>query len=428
MAKTYPVSYGEQTLYFSDDAVIFYATSNRPEVLPDPTELVEKALDHPYGTQRLEELVSPGNRIVLIVDDITRPTPRQLLLEMVTRRLSSVPDLDISIVLALGTHRPMTQEEIDKDLGVFARRYPVINISYLDKQRFAVAGEMPDGTPIRVYKEVMEADVIVGIGNIVPHIAAGWGGGAKIIMPGVCGKETTDAIHMLSCVKQNVLETCGSTENLFRKTMETLAKKVGLTFIVNTIMDDEKHLLGVFAGDFIEAHRAGVAYARQVLCPEIPERADILIVSANPANADFWQGAKPYVFAHFAVKRGGVLIFLLSAEQGLCGCAPAHQKAMEEYYNHSKEEILCAIAEGSATDILGMGEAFIRMQTEGFCKTLLVSNGLTKKEAQLLGFEKADTLESALVRARELAGPDATIGIIPQGGEVLCRERILPRS
>ena len=99
---------------------------------------------------------------------------------------------------------------------------------------------------------------------------------------------------------------------------------------------------------------------------------------------------------------------------------------MEEYYNRSEEEILRAIADGSATDILGMGEAFIRMQTEGFCKTLLVSNGLTEKDAQLLGFEKVDTLESALIRARELVGPNATIGIIPQGGEVLCRERSLP--
>lgn len=420
--ECYELSYGSRKLAFSDPHVIFCATAKRPEILRDPVELVEAALDAPYGTPRLEELVKPGSKVALIVDDITRPTPRQLLLEVITRRLSAIPGLQISIVLALGTHRPETQSEIDEDLGVFAKRYPIVNISYMDEARFAVAGEMPDGTPIRVYKEILEADMVMGVGNIVPHIAAGWGGGAKIIMPGVCGKETTDAIHMLSCIKQNVLETCGGTDNLFRRTMETLARKVGLAFIVNTVIDEEKHLLGVFAGDFIEAHRAGVAFAKQVLCPEIPARADILIVSANPANADFWQGAKPYVFAHFAVKRGGVMIFLLSAELGLCGCAPAHTQTLVEYYNQSEEKILEDIAAGKATDILGMGEAFIRLQTEGYCKTLLVSDGLTETDAQLLGFEKAGSLDEALARARSLVGTDAAIGLIPQGGELLCRE------
>ena len=420
MAKTYRLAYGEKFLEFSDDKVIFCATTKHISTLPDPVQLIDDALDTPYGTPPLERIVKPGDRVALIVDDITRPTPRRLLLDRVTKRLETIPQLSISIILALGTHRPMSAEEIAEDLGPFSERYPVVNISYLDKERFAVAGEMPNGTPIHVYKEVLEADVVVGIGNIVPHIAAGWGGGAKIIMPGVCGKETTDAIHMLSCTCQNVLETCGSVDNLFRRTMEALAKKVGLAFIINTVLDEEKNLRGVFCGDFVKAHRAGVDFARGILCPSIPQRADIVIVSANPANADFWQGAKPYVFAHFAVKRGGVIILLLSAEYGLCGCAPAHRQALLKYYNKSEADILQALAEEETTDILGLGEAFIRMQTEGFCKTLLISEGLGKDEAALLGFELVDDLEEAVQRARHLVGANATIGLIPHGGELLC--------
>ena len=421
MAETYRLAYGEKSLEFTDDNVLFCATAKCPDMMPDPVQIVEEALDAPYGAPPLEQIVKPGDQVAIIVDDITRPTPRRLLLDRIVRRLEKVPCLSLSIVLALGTHRPMTAEEIDEDLGPFSKQYPVVNISYLDKDRFAVAGEMPDGTPIQIYKEVLAADVVVGIGNIVPHIAAGWGGGAKIIMPGVCGKETTDAIHMLSCTHQNVLETCGSVDNLFRRTMETLARKVGLAFIVNTVLDEEKHLQGVFCGDFIQAHRAGVEFARKILCPSIPQRADIVIVSANPANADFWQGAKPYVFAHFAVKRGGVMILLLSAEYGLCGCAPAHTQALTRYYDKSETDVLRAIADGETEDVLGMGEAFIRMQTEGFCKTLLVSEGLGKEEAALLGFELANSLEEAVQRAKCLMGANATIGLIPHGGELLCR-------
>lgn len=423
VAPVYPVSYGEDTILFQDTdrRVIFYAEAGRPERLDSAENLLQAALDSPIGAPRLEALAHPGDTVSIIVDDLTRPTPRQLLLKAVTERLEKIPDLHIRIILALGTHRPMTEEEVEGDLGVFARRYPVVNISYMDAARFAEAGRMADGTPIMVYREVLESDLLIGLGNIVPHIAAGWGGGGKIIMPGVCGKETTDAIHILSCLHQNVLEVCGNPDNLFRRTLEELAGKVGLAFIVNTVLDGEGNLLGVFAGDFIQAHRAGIAFARRYLCPVIPRGADILIVSANPANVDFWQGAKPYIFAHFAVRRGGVMILLLSAEEGLCGGAPAHEAAIRTYYGRSEEEVRRAAAEKETGDILGLGEAFLRLQTQGFCHTILVSRGLTESDAALLGFEKAGSLEDAVARARRRVGARAAIGIIPQGGDLLCQ-------
>ncbi len=419
----YPISYGNETLEFQDNEgrVIFYAQAGQASPLPDPDALIENALSGPIGCPPLEALVKPEDTVAIIIDDITRPTPRQRLLRAVTTRLAGITGIRITLILALGTHRPMTQEEIETDLGEFAAKYPVVNISYTEEERFSTVGEMPDGTPIRVYKEILEADVLIGLGNIVPHIAAGWGGGAKIIMPGVCGKQTTDGIHILSCLDQNVVETSGNADNVFRKAMEELAGKVGLSFIVNTVLDENRNILGVFAGHYIAAHREGVRFAQQALCPLIPDRADILIISANPAHADFWQGAKPYVFALHAVKRGGVMILLLSAVEGLCGCAPAHEEAMRNYYAGSEEEIRSALQQGNIKDVLGLAEAFIRLQTAGFCHTLLVSDGLTEEDARLLGFEKVPDLDTAVKLALQRMGPDASIGIIPQGGDILCR-------
>ena len=418
----YPIAYGEKTLNFRDDdgRVIFYAKACKTVPLQDPDKLIETALSNPIGSLPLELIVKAGDTVAILVDDITRPTPRQRILNAIIKRLAGLPDIRISIVIALGTHRQMMQEEIEKDLGDFAHRYPVLNISYTDETRFAPCGEMPDGTPIRVYKEILEADTIIGIGNIVPHIAAGWGGGAKIIMPGVCGKETTDGVHMLSCLNQNVIKTSGNPDNIFRKTMEDLAERVGLSFIVNTVLDEEQNLLGVFAGHFIAAHREGVLFAQQALCPCIPAKADILVVSANPAHADFWQGAKPYVFAHHAVRQGGVMILLLSAEEGLCGSAPSHEKTMRKYYSKSEEEVRHALAIEDVSDTLGLGEAFIRLQTEGYCRTLLVSDGLTEADARLLGFQKTASLNEAVELALSWKGTNATVGIIPQGGDLLC--------
>ena len=164
-----------------------------------------------------------------------------------------------------------------------------------------------------------------------------------------------------------------------------------------------------------------MAFAEKVLCPPIPAPADILIVSANPANADFWQGAKPFIFAHRAVRRGGVMILLLSAESGICGCAPAHEQTIRKYYNAPPEVLHRVIAEKSEEDILGVGEAFIRVQTKDYCTVLLISEGISAEDARLLGFEKMPSLEQALEKAHRLMGEDAAIGIIPHGGEMLCR-------
>lgn len=417
----YQIPYGDRTVSCAAEHVVFYAVPQRPEPLEDSDVLIENALNAPIGAPPLETLIDPGKKIALVVDDITRPTPRKQILQHLSKKLDGIPGLDISLIIALGTHRPMTEEEIETDLGEFSHKYPVVNISYLDLDRFVLAGNMPDGTNIMVYREIVEADVIIGIGNIVPHIAAGWGGGAKIIMPGVCSEETTNAIHNVSNTQQDMLLTCGSTDNLFRRTMEDLAAKVGLSWIVNTVLDENGQILGVFAGDFIQAHRAGVSFAEKYLCPQIPELADILIVSANPAHADFWQGAKPFIFAHRAVKRGGVMIFLLSAEEGICGCAPVHEKTIRKYYNESAETLHRVIAEGAEEDVLGVGEGFIRVQTKDFCTAFLISEGISAEDAQLLGFEKMPTLESALEKACVLMGDDAAIGIIPHGGEILCR-------
>ncbi len=419
----YPIPFGDKEVLFKDTggSVIFYAQPIRPEKLPNADALIADALNNPIESPPLENLIKPGNKVAILVDDITRPTPRKKLIAALMQRINKISNVQTCIIIALGTHRMMTDEEIHQDLGEFALKYPVINIDYRDESRFVQVGWMPDQTPIQIYREILDSDVLIGIGNIVPHIAAGWGGGAKIIMPGVCSKTTTDAIHMLSFLRQNLLETSGSTENLFRATMESLASKVGLSFIVNTVIDQEKNILGVFAGNFISAHKKGIEFARQVLCPEIPDKADILIISANPANADFWQGAKPYIFAHSSVKPGGTIVFLLSAEEGLCGSAPAHQCVMRKYYDKSEQEIRQTLDSGSVSDVLGVGEAFIRIQTEGICKTILVSDGLSREDAALLGFEKADDLDSAVIAARRMMGEHANIGIIPDGGDILCR-------
>lgn len=422
----YKLPYGEENIEVevSDKNFLYYASPVVQETIPDRDEVIQNAFDNPIGTTRLEEIVSPEMKIAILLDDVTRPTPKRILLEEVLRRLEAahIPDENITLIVALGTHRTLTDQEIEHHYGRdMIRRFRFLNLDYKDTSAFVDLGTSGNGTPIQVYRAVVESDFKIAIGNIVPHIAAGWGGGCKMIQPGVCSERTTEVTHLMACTIQNVLEACGTTDNPCRREMEQIAGQVGLDFIINTVLDEHKNILGVFCGHYIEAHRAGVELARQVMCPQIPKRADIVIASANPADIDFWQGCKPYIFSHFGVRDGGVLIFLIHGREGLCGNAPQHEKTLRHYCAMGYDEIMKDVNAGVLEDIVGINVPLFIARVRDRVTTLCVSEGFSDQDIRDLGFLPCASPEEALSKAFDLLGADASVGIIPFGGETLVR-------
>lgn len=407
-----------------DPSLLFYATHRQVGETPDQTEVIEEALEHPIATGRLRELLDPDDRVVIIVDDITRPTPAAKILPHILERIEKVgvPDEKVLIFIGLGTHRPMTEEELRIKLGEEVReQYEVINRDYREGE-FADLGETKSGTPIEINREILEADFSIAVGNVVPHISAGWGGGSKIILPGVCSAKTTDMMHLMACIVQPVLEVLGTRDNKPRQEMDAVAERAGLDFIVNTVMDEKKNMLGVFAGHFIEAHRAACEMAKQVMVIPIPAQADILVVSANPCHFDYWQGIKPYTYAHRAVRKGGVMIFMLDGAEGLCGDAPSHEETVRKYLPRSFEDQEAAVDRGEVEDLVGLNvpmyHATVRHRVES---TILVTNHLSQEDIDALEFDTAPSVQAALERAYEILSPDAKVGVIPFGGETLVR-------
>jgi len=404
--------------------LLFYAAHRQIDALPDQVAVVEDALANPIDSKPLEALLWPGDSVVIIVDDITRPTPTTKLLPPILARLerAGIPDNAMSIFMALGTHRPMTDDELRVKLGDAAMaRYRVINRDYRDGD-YVDLGPTESGVPIEVSREIMDADVRIALGNIVPHITSGWGGGSKIILPGVCSQKTVDQMHYVGCTMQPVLEILGVRDNLPRVEMDDIAAKVGLHFIVNTVLDENQQMLGVFAGHYIEAHRAAVALAQKVMVVPIPKPADIVIASAHPCHFDYWQGIKPYVFTHLAVREGGVLIFLLDGLERLCGDAPSHEHTVRTYLPLTLAEQVAAVERGEVDDLAGLNvplyHAMVRDRVQ---RTICVTNHLLPEDLALLGFDSAPDVQTALDRAYDLMGCDATVGIIPFGGETLTR-------
>jgi nickel-dependent lactate racemase len=181
-------------------------------------------------------------------------------------------------------------------------------------------------------------------------------------------------------------------------------------------------MLGVFAGHFVEAHRQATALAERLMVAPIPEQAGIVIVSATPCHFDYWQGIKPYVYSHRAVKEGGVIIFLLDGAEGLCGDAPSHEETVRKYLLWSFEDQKAAVERGQVKDLVGLNvpmyHATVRHRVR---TTICVTRHLAQADLDALGFDTAPDVQSALDRAYALLGRDATVGVIPFGGETLVR-------
>ncbi len=195
-----------------DQNLLFYAERQKTDLVLNQDQVINMALDNPISTSRLRDLVKPDEKVVIIVDDFTRPTPAADILPPILERVheAGVPRDGVIILIATGTHRPMTDEELITKLGAeIPRGYRVINHDYRVGP-FVHLGHTENGTPVEVNDQVVKADFKIAVGNVVPHTSAGWGGGSKIILPGVCSDKTTEMMHLRACMRQPVLEVPGN--------------------------------------------------------------------------------------------------------------------------------------------------------------------------------------------------------------------------
>jgi len=244
-----------------DRNLAFYVERKRLPPVSDVRRSITEALKRPIGIPPLHKLAKQGKRVVLLVDDLTRPTPQKEILPTVLEALCSggLSDEDVTIIIGLGTHRPMTDAEILDHLGPeIAERFEVLNHDCKDEHGLVNLGTTELGIPAVVNKAVTDADLVIAVGNIVPHNAAGWGGGGKMILPGVSGEDSVGILHIASGKVRPVGKLVATLENPMRRDIELIARKAGLKAIVNTVLNNEDKVVRVVAGELGQAFREGV--------------------------------------------------------------------------------------------------------------------------------------------------------------------------
>ena len=410
--------YGNQELNFQIQQRNLLGVFSPNESIPveDPTAEVRRALREPIGGRPLAEDARGAKRVVIAADDLTRQTPNALILPIVLDELNQagVRDAQVTVLIALGTHRPMTPAEIERHFGPqVVNRVAVLNNPWQDPAQLADLGSTPNGTPIQISRMALEADYLIGLGGIVPHHIPGYSAGAKIIQPGISGPATTGATHFLSTrTRRSYL---GLVDNPVRVEMEAVAARAGLRFILNVVQNAQGRLVGAFAGNFVQAHRAGAALAERVYGVALPGPAEIVIAGSHPCDIEFWQAHKSLYPADIAVKDGGTIIVVTPCPEGV---SVMHPEVLD-YASLPAEEIEARIQDGFIPDVAAGALALAWARMRQRARIFLVSGGIAAESAGALGFTPFATVDAALRAALADHGPEAQIAVLTHAPDML---------
>lgn len=372
---------------------------------------VQRALINPIGSQRLKEIVKPGEKIAIVTSDITRPMPTNIVMPLLLEELkqAGVDENDVTLVFALGSHRKHTVEEKKKLAGIdIYTRIRCVDSNPEDCIRLGVTAH---GTPVDITRVVAEADRRICLGNIEYHYFAGYSGGAKAIMPGVSTREAIQSNHSLM-VNPNAC-VGNITANPLRKDIEEAAELCGIDFILNVVLDEHKKIIYACAGDAVKAHREGCKFLDKIYRKKIQKRSDIVIVSQGgaPKDLNLYQTQKALDNAKHAVKDGGTIILVGSCREGM------GEKNFEQWMLEAKkpQELIERIRKDFRLG--GHKAAAIALVLER-AEIYLVSE-LKADFVRSIFMKPYDTVQDAFEAALHKHGKDASVIVMPYGGSTL---------
>jgi len=384
--------------------------------VPDVKREVIRALANPIGSRPLRELARGARRAVIVADDNTRLTPTDRMIPVLLDEMNAagLKDDQITVIIALGTHRFMTSEEILAKFGAeVVRRVAVKNHDYKNPAELVDLGTTPNGTHITVNREAYEADFKIGVGSIVPHHIPGYAGGAKIVQPGICGERTTAETHLLSVSAPR--SYLGVTDNPVREEVNAIARRVGLNTILNTVLNRNGEVIEAFFGDVVEAFNEGVRLSQRVYATEIPEEADIVLSSSHPCDIEFWQAHKTLYPSDLAVKAGGIIIVVTPCPEGV---AMTHRDILEVTHHDAcslRERVSCGQLQDEVAAALAIAWAQVKERESVY----IVSDGIGADDAARLGFAHYRTAQEALDAALLAEGPRARVTVLTHAPDML---------
>ncbi len=422
MQRTIPIPYYTSTLALHVEEenlkAVLTAKMHGFHAEKSQEQLVLDALEHPVGSPRLRTLAEGKRKIVIVTSDHTRAVPSKITLPLLLKEIrSGNPDADITILIATGLHRPTTEEEQRRMFGdeIVDHEKIAINNAFAPEQ-FVELCTLPSGAVFQVNRLAAECDLLVTEGFVEPHFFAGFSGGRKSILPGICSERTVNENHSYKAVSHPLSNSGMLKDNPIHADMLCAAKAVNVQFIFNVALDGEKKIVAAWAGDLEKAHEAGVAFIRQwSQCPVVT--GDIVVTSNGgyPLDQNLYQSPKAMATAEACAGEDGVIIMCCSCCDGMGG---AHfGQLIQRGTPDEIDRYLSSIPPEKTIPEQWCTQVCVRVLRKH--PVILVTTFLSHDEVRKANMIPASTPDEALEIAYRLKGEQASVVVIPDGVSVL---------
>ncbi len=411
------LKYGKEEVQLTlpDKNILQVLNLKEQEILSNPEDKLRKLLRNPIDYPSLEEVIlkKKAQKILIIVNDVTRPTPYKVILPPLLSELkeAEIKKEDIIFMVATGIHRGNSKEELSNIFGEdLNSTYKFINHN-ADSPDLRYLGKLKSGNKLWVNPIVSEIDFIITTGVIVPHYFAGFSGGRKSILPGICGRKTIEANH--AQMVHHDARAGNLKGNPVHEEMQEAAEKVGVDFNINVVTDENHKIVEIVAGELLTSWQRGVEICKKIyLCP-IEKKADVVIASAGgyPKDINVYQAQKALNNAYQAIKPGGTII--LTAE-----CLEGYGEATFEKWIEEANSPDDIIERLNKKFILGGHKAYGIVKLTKEVEVILISS-LPQDKVRKLFFIPMKNISQALNYVKDKYGEDFQTYILPSGNTIL---------
>ncbi len=398
----------------------------RVDVIADPDAAVRAAIAAPIGRRPLREMVRTGQRAAIVVSDVTRPVPNQVILPPILETLESglhgdsssgIARDDITIVVGTGLHRVSRPDEHARFLGeAILSRYRVVDHDARDASTQVFLATGPRTIGVWLNREYLNADLRILTGFVEPHLFAGYSGGGKAVMPGIAGADEIMANHETRMIGHPKATWCTTEGNPIFEQMRDVALKTDPSFIVNVTLDEEKRVTGVFAGELRAAHDAAIAQAARQSIRPIPHLYDIVVATnmGYPADLVLYQAVKGMSVAAQACATGGAILLVAECREGVGG--PEYTQLMRS--EASPTALLDRFSHSEHRTVHDQWQVQVQAMVQARCDVWLHStlDRATVESAHLrYAPDATSTLASLIEEKRTALGREPTVCVLPYG-------------
>jgi lactate racemase len=376
-------------------------------------ESILSAVRSPIGSPPLRSLVQKTDTVAIVFSDITRPLPYKAILPIILNEFD-VPDHQITLINALGTHRPNSNIELEEILGrEVLSRYKVLQHNCRDKTNLLSLGKSSCGHEIWINRHYMESSVKILTGFIEPHLFAGYSGGPKAVLPGIAGLDTIIANHGADMIGHSGVGFNKTYGNPIWEEILEVALRTKPSFLLNITQNENRNITGVFAGSLELAHRQGVKFVRELAVQEIDKQFDIVVSTASgyPLDMNLYQSVKGIAAAGKIVKDGGTIILVTECREGL----PAYGEYGDILQLSKKPQDLLKMVHKKGFFMQDQWDAQIQAQICQHANLYIYSDGLSDDEIKQAYAVPCRNLEQTLDSLYKQYGPNPQIAVLPAG-------------